>query len=158
MRDLSELNIIDGRCLSAGRPAPSNEIISAFQAEYCITLPEDYLNLLRHANGGFPELDTIVPVGRPKAADWSVSRFYHLGDDKTSGYSLWTELEAWRPILGNDALPIAEDAVGNQIFIDLKTPSAPVKVWVHEDHVEIVDLAPSFQAFIDGLRMNPDYV
>jgi hypothetical protein len=150
MRDLGELKIIDGRVRRAGRPAPSDEIVRAFQSHYGIALPPDYLTLLRHANGGFPELDTI--------SEWGVYRFYHLDHDRTSSYSLWAAMEAWQPILGCDALPIAEDSGGNHFFIDLKTVAAPVKICIHDDDIEIVDVAPSFQAFIDGLRMNPDYV
>src|ERR1035441_9941815 len=138
MRDLAELNIIDGRVTGARRPARSNEVINAFQSHYGITLPEAYLTLLRHSNGGFPELDTIVPVGTPSSmnapSDWGVNRFCHLDDNRTSGYGLWAVIEAWRPILGCEALPIAEDHGGNQLFIDLKKPAAPIKVCVHDDN------------------------
>jgi hypothetical protein len=83
MRNFSILNINEG-----GRPVqrekPTNEIIDAFQTHFGIRLPEAYLELLRHSNGGHPELDTIAPVGRSGAARWAVNRFYHLDGDRRS--------------------------------------------------------------------------
>ena len=157
MRDLSELNINEnGKRVT--RPAPSNDVINALQARYGITLPEDYLTLLRQSNGGHPELDSIEPIGRPGSARWAVNRFYHLEHEKKSAENLWAAMDEWRPILGNNALPIAADGGGNQFFIDLETPSAAVKVCVHDENFSIVDVAPSFQAFIDGLSADPDMI
>jgi hypothetical protein len=158
MRDLSELKLNEGGKPMA-RPAPSAEVIQAFQACYGLTLPNDYLTLLHHSNGGHPKLDSIKPIGgRPGATGWAVNRFYHLDHDRTSTGSLWRAMEIWRPILGDQALPIATDGGGNLFFIDLRTASAAVKVCVHDDDFTIVDLAPSFQAFIDGLSENPDMI
>jgi hypothetical protein len=151
MRDLSELNINEGG-RHVARPSPSTEIISAFQARYGVTLPEDYLNLLRHSNGGHPELDSFG------ASPWAVNELYHLDYDRSVTDSLWVAMDTWRPILGNRALPFAEDGGGNQFFIDLATSKAAVKVCVHDDNFAIIDLAPSFQAFIDGLSFDPDYI
>ena len=77
MRDLTELNINKyGERVT--RPAPSHDVINEFQVRYGITLPEDYLTLLRHSNGGRPELDSIEPIGRHGAARKAVNRFYYL--------------------------------------------------------------------------------
>lgn len=157
MRDLSELNINEG-----GRPvnrsAPSNETVSAFQSQFGLTLPEDYLRLLHYSNGGHPELDSIQPVDRPEAARWAVNRFYHLDEDKTSKTSLWEAMNRWRGILGKEALPFAADGGGNQFFLDLKVSPPAVKVCVHDDNCSIVNVAPSFEIFIDGLSVDPDMI
>jgi hypothetical protein len=71
---------------------------------------------------------------------------------------LWNATEEWRSILGNDAVPFAEDGVGNQFFFDLKKSPAPIKVCVHDEHFSIVDVAPSFDAFVDGLSADPDMI
>ena len=155
MRNLRELNINEGG-KRVNRPSPSNELIRAFEACYGITLPEDYVKLLRYSNGGHPELDTIAPIGRPGASPWAVNHFCHLSEDRTSAESLWAAMEEWRPVLGNKALPIAEEGGGNPFFLDLATPAAAVKGCIHDDNFAVVELAPSFQAFIDGLSLDSD--
>jgi hypothetical protein len=97
MRNISELNInVGGR--RVGRVAPSNEVICAFQDHFGIALPEAYLKLLRHSNGGHPELDSIEPIHRSGAAHWSVDHFYYLDDDRTSSQSLWAVMKEWAGI------------------------------------------------------------
>jgi SMI1 / KNR4 family (SUKH-1) len=155
MRDLSELNINEGG-EPVRRPAPAEGMIQAFQAHFEILLPPDYLILLRHSNGGHPELDTIKPVGRPGTSEWAVSKFYHLDGDKTSHTSLWAAMAEWRRVLGNTALVFAADGGGNQFFLDLKTSPPVVKVCVHDENFLSLEIAPSLEAFIDGLYLDPD--
>ncbi len=50
MRDFSELNINEGGG-RIERNAPSSEVICAFQDQFGITLPDEYLKLLRHSTG-----------------------------------------------------------------------------------------------------------
>ena len=64
MRDLSELNINDGG-EQVQRSAPARDVVEAFQAQFDVALPLDYLRLLSYSNGGHPELDSIEPIGRP---------------------------------------------------------------------------------------------
>jgi hypothetical protein len=157
MRNLSELNINEnGRPVR--RPEPATDVVAAFQAHYGIILPEDYLRLLQHSNGGHPELDSIAPIGRPGAARWAVNRFYHLDEERTSSGSLWIAVERWRPKLGKDALPFATDAGGNQFFLDLGTSPPAVRVCVHDEDYAIVDIAPSLEAFVDHLAIDPDMI
>src|SRR5215469_13672208 len=127
MRNLSELNINEGG-KRVDRLAPSKEIINAFQDHFAVTLPENYLKLLRHSNGGHPELDSIEPLGRPGASRWAVDQFYHLDNDRASAVSLWTATEQWQRILGKKTIPFARDGGGNQFFLDLKTSPPSVKV------------------------------
>jgi hypothetical protein len=157
MRNLVELNINEGG-KRVKRPAPTKDVIDAFQAHFAVTLPDDYLQLLRHSNGGHPELDSIEPIGRLGAARWAVNRFYHLDDDKTSTASLWLATERWRSTLGKDALPFAADGGGNQFFLDFKTSPPTVKVCVHDEGFSIMDVAPSLEAFVNALSIDPDMV
>jgi hypothetical protein len=157
MRELSELNINEGGT-PVRRAAPTSAAVSAFQKHFSIVLPEEYLQLLRHSNGGHPELDSIEPTGRPGAARWAVNRFYHLDNDQTSPTSLWAAMEQWKSILGKGAVPIADDGGGNQFFLDLKAIPPKVKVCIHDENFSIVDIAPSFEAFIDGLSTDPDMI
>lgn len=157
MRELSELNINEGG-KPVQRSSPTREVVEAFQSHFGVTLPLEYLRLLRYSNGGHPELDSIEPVGRPGAAQWAVNRFYHLDTDKTSATSLWAATESWRSILGKEAFPFAEDGGGNQFFLDLKTSPPAVKVCVHDEGFSTIDIAPSLEAFVDALSLDPDMV
>ena len=157
MRDFSELNINEGG-RRIERNAPSSEVIGAFQDQFGITLPDQYLKLLRHSNGGHPELDSIKPINRPEAARWAVDHFYFLDNNKTSCESLWSAMEEWRRVLGEGILPFAEDGGGNQFLLDLRLSPAAVKICVHDEHFAILNIAPSFESFIDGLSVDPEYV
>lgn len=157
MRDLAELNINEGG-RPVNRPAPTDDVISSFETRYGVVLPKEYLRLLRYSNGGHPELDSIEPVGRPGAARWAVNRFYHLDGDTASTAGLWSAMERWRPELGKNAIPIAEDGGGNQFFLDLTTSPPAMKVCVHDEGFAIVDIAPSLEAFIDALATDPDMI
>jgi len=157
MRDLSELNINE-RGVPVARPAPADRVIDAFQSRFGLKLPADYIALLRFSNGGHPELDSFEPIGRPGAAPWAVNRFYHLDDGKDSSSSLWAATEKWQPILGANALPFASDGGGNQLFLDFKASPPAVKGCVHDENFRVVDLAPSLEKFIDGLKVGSDMV
>jgi len=153
MRNLSELNINEGG-EPVTRPAPTKDVINAFQARFGLVLPEEYLRILRHSNGGHPELDAVEPI----AAGWAINHFYHLDDDRTSTRSLWFATEEWRSVLGKNALPFAESGGGDPFFLDLTTTPPSVKVCAHDENCAIVDLAPSLEAFIDGLTIDPDMI
>lgn len=157
MRNLSELNVNEGG-MPTRRAAPTDAVIEAFQAHFGVRLPEDYLKLLRHSNGGHPELDSIQPVGRLGAARWAVNRFYHLDDDRASASSLWVATERWRHILGAFTLPFAVDGGGNQFFLDLRTSPPAVKLCVHDENFSVIEIAPSFEAFVDALSVDPDMI
>jgi hypothetical protein len=157
MRNLTELNINE-RGRPVGRSAPNETIIKAFESHFGIRLPTDFTALLRHSNGGHPELDSFKPIGRPGVASWAVNQFYRLDDDKSSSSNLWTATEKWQPILGKNALPFASDAGGSQFFLDLATNPPVVKGCLHDENFQVVDLAPSFEAFINGLESDPEMI
>jgi len=157
MRNLSELNINEGG-RPVPRPAPNQPVVAAFESHFGLKLPSAYSALLQHANGGHPELDSFKPIGTPGAATWSVNRFYHLDDERTSPSNLWSTTENWQRILGKSALPFASDAGGNQFFLDLGANPPTVKGCLHDERFRVVDLAPSFEAFIDNLEIDPDMI
>lgn len=157
MRDFAELNINE-RGKPVGRSSPTEIIISEFQSQFGVTLPQNYIKLLQHANGGHPEIDSIIPIGKPTASRWAVNRFYHLDDDKKSTASLWTVTEKWKNILGENAIPFAADSGGNQFYFDLNTSPPLVKICVHDNAFSKIEIAPSFEAFIDALSVDPDMI
>lgn len=157
MRNLAELNLNEGG-LPVTRAAPSEGIIREFERHFQLTLPADYLRFLRFSNGGHPELDLIQPIGRPGAAGWGVNRFYHLSDDKNSPSSLWRNTQEWRHVLGEGKFPFAGTGGGDVFVLDLTTSPPSVKGCVHEEGFRLVDIAPSFEAFIDALELDPDMI
>lgn len=157
MRDFSELNLNEG-----GRPVnrapPSAEEVAAFEHEFGVTLPRDYLQLLSYSNGGCPEADSIAPMGRTDIAKRAVNRFFHLNEDHKGPSSLWAATRAWRPILGEKRIPIAADGGGNPFILDLSRPESSVSTCLIDDHCALVEVATSFADFIDRLEIDPDMI
>ncbi|MDQ0469772.1 SMI1/KNR4 family protein [Labrys wisconsinensis] len=154
MRDLSELNLNEGGG-PVKRPPPSPGTIAAFEREFGVTLPADYLGLLRFSNGGHPELD-VPTLSDGSLSDSSVNRFHHLDEDRGSTESLWRATRDWRAVLGEKKIPFAGDGTGNVFVLDLGQEPATVSICLHEEGFELEPLAPSFAAFIDSLDLDPD--
>ena len=153
MRELSELDINErGKRISRARPRAV--AITSFERQFGLVLPEEYLALLNHSNGGHPKLNSIVSA--ISSTRCSVSRFYHLDQDKTSPLSLWAAMETWRQILGPRRLPFATDGGGNQFVLDLNVRPGSVKLCVHDEGFRMLDVAPSFETFIDLLSCDPE--
>jgi hypothetical protein len=157
VRDLFELNINEGG-KSVGRPAPTKELVREFEVKFAVKLAEDYLALLRHSNGGGSELDTIQPIDKRDVGRWSVNRYYYLDEHKNRAENLWRKTVHWRPNLGQKAIPFAENGGGDKFFLDLSSSPPSVKVCIHDDQFKIIDIASSFEAFIDGLGLDPDTI
>jgi len=154
--DLSELKITQhGR--ESQRPTPTDEQVQRFTRTFGVELPDDHLALLRHANGGHPELDSFVPEGAEPNDTWSVAHFYHLSDNEGSE-SLWQAARDWQPYLGNRSIPLGEDGGGNQIFMDTRTVPPSVKLAVFEGAVSIKPVAPSLSDFLALLHVDPDFI
>ena len=157
MRDLTELNINDGGKPVTRQP-PSSAAISAFERATGLRIPAAMLELLRHSNGGHPELDSYNPNGVEDTNSFGINVFYNLTDDKTATDSLWEAIQVWRPYVGSHALPFAEDGGGNILFLDQSVDPASVKVCWHDENFLVGDMAPTFEALIDGLCENPEYI
>lgn len=157
MRDLSELNINEGG-VPVARTAPDESVIAEFEREFGVVVPGELLALLRHSNGGHPELDAFLPENGDPTDAWAVDRFHHLTDDKESTGGMWANARVWRPVLGVHALPFATTGGGDEFFLDLSQAPAPVCVSIHDENYRVVVLAPSLKAFLDQLMIDPDYI
>jgi hypothetical protein len=156
MRDLCELNI-NRHGKAAHRGAPTAQAIAAIEKRLGYALPSEYLELLRHSNGGHPELDSILPKD-PRRSSWAIARFFFVTDEESpDGDSLSLNITKFRPILGDNALPFASDGGGNVFFLAMERTPAPVNIYL-QDEGEVVRVAACFAALIDSLEMNPDYI
>ena len=157
MRDLAELNINQGG-LPVSRSPPSPAVVAAFEREFGITIPTELLALLRHSNGGHPELDLYKPPTWTSDYMWAVNHFHFLNDDKGAIEGVWRTTAEWRHVLGATALPFADTGGGDEFFLDLSQTPARVGVTVHDENFRVVWLAHSLEAFLDGLVLDPDAI
>lgn len=159
MREISDLNINEGG-LPVTRRKPTIMDFEWFETKYQIRIPEELRLLLSHANGGHPELDTIVPVNSPYSEGFAVNRFYHLVTGDDSSESLAYAKEHWWVALGVDTLPFAGDGGGNEFFIDWGDSPPSVKLCLHDVGIDvdmiIVPIAPTFEEFIDNLKIDTE--
>lgn len=137
------------------RPAPSDAAIAEFEALIEMPLPVELKRLLAFSNGGHPELDTIEGV----EGAYAVNHFLHLtAEDKGGSRSMWRAFEEWRPILGSQAIPFAETGGGDPFFLNVADSPPTVKICRHHGDMQVAEVAPTFEAFIDRLALNPDYI
>ena len=157
MRDLQELNMNEGG-RPVDRPAPSDREIADYETHFGVQLPDEYVMLLRHANGGHPELDGFQPQGIVEEELWGVDRFYHLGGDKDDLGGLWGVTTQWQAAVGKNVVPVASDGGGNQIMLRYGSSQPEVIVCVHDDNFQMIPVASSFGEFIDLLCEDPDMI
>ena len=157
MRDLDEIEINEGGDPVARQP-PTDDQVRDFQSHFQVELPEEYLILLCHSNGGHPKLDSFRPKGLTEEHSWGLNRFYHLSDDKTDIDSLWRTTAAWRMAVGQNVVPVANDSGGNQIMLDYRSCPPSVTICIHDDGYRMVDVADSFGEFIEMLCEDPEMI
>lgn len=153
MRDLRELNINEGG-RQVRRPVPTDALFARFESQTGCVMPVGLRQLLEHSNGGHPELDS--PEGA--LGQFSINRFFHLTTDDYGSESLWYAVKHWQPILGRESLPFANDGGGNQFFLDLASKPPSVKLCLHDELMKIVEIAPTFEDFINSLSIDPDMI
>lgn len=158
MRNLAELEIDKPgkRPVTAGRavrrPPPSLQDIADFESTFGVKLPAEYLEFLKFANGGHPFRGWFSPSGY--GGYWDVNLFYHLTSDRNEDLGLWSETKTWQHYATYPIIPIADDPCGDQIVLAYDTLVPNVKLIIEGSLM--VDVAPSFEAFIDLLEFPVD--
>ncbi|UOD33109.1 SMI1/KNR4 family protein [Massilia violaceinigra] len=152
--NITRLNINIG-----GNTAPSfsgNEIVFDKIARLVgASLPEDYLTLIRTADGGHPELDTFFL--NPETGDaFAVDSFYSFSNPSVE--NIKTAIDRWGRALGKRILPIGYDGGDNQFYLDLNDPSASVWIFLHDEGNARVKLANNLAQFIASLTIDPDAI
>ncbi len=148
MRNLSELSFADSA------PAVTEDDLQRFERTIGFQLPMSYRAFLKEVNGGYPKLDTFqTESGDIRTA----SAFYQLTFTEDSEDLLWN-YTMYQKVLPPWLLPIAYDGGGNQILLDLSSEQhGRVLTWDHETG-SVWGGAKSFEAFVDSLYLNPEYI
>ncbi len=155
MRDLNELGIFH---IGEPIPPPTSEQIACVETLIGAKLPESYAAFLRFSNGGWPRVCAFQDRTEGSREEWEVDHFFHIASDiNSTGNVVWNYRHRW-PDASREILPIAEDAFGNFICLDLTASGkGRVIVWVHDDpDLPIVEVADSFEEFIDSLTLPHD--
>ena len=148
MRDLAELRIEKGR-----HPALKRADVDSLQRRLNLKLPPAYVALLLHSNGGHPQVDTF----RTAAGEWAINNFFHIGAEDDVESVEWNFQRKW-PGADGGVLPVARDGGGNLFALDLSRDPAPVLLWLHDASGKVLELASTFDDFLEGLQENPDYI
>ncbi len=153
MRNLMELKINDGG-KPVSLPPPTDEDVSHIEKYFGLIVPMSLISFLRFSNGGHPEVNAVGGVD----GQYAINRFYHLTSDVKDSEGLWSAINTWRPILGNEAIPFANDGGDNQFFLDLSDSPPSVKVCLHDEGMKKIMLSKTFDEFIDGLDFDEDMI
>ncbi len=156
MRDLNELNITHpGRPIM---PPPTPEQIAFVENLVGAKLPSSYVALLMFSNGGCPEVCIFYDRTEGSHKEWSIDHFFHITSDLDSTGNVVLYYRHRWPGAPREILPIADNGFGDLICLDLTEPGRDrVIVWVHDDpDLPIVEVADSFEEFIDSLTLPPD--
>jgi hypothetical protein len=157
MRDLAEINMNEGGDPVTRKP-PTAAQVSRFQTHFGVVLPNEYLEFLRHANGGSPEIDSFRPKGLVEDDLWGVNRFYFLNNDREDLEGVWKATEEWRAVLHTNIVAIGDDAGGNQIILLFDKMPPSVELCIHDEGMRMIHVADSFGEFIDMLTEDPDMI
>ena len=153
--DLERLNINIGGFPSLGYQGDIN-VFEHIASLVGAPLPSSYLELIRTADGGHPEIGCFSPLGADDESFFEIDCFYAVGNYDVE--RVQDVIEKWRSLLGEYTLPIGRDGGGNQIFLDMSSGSEVVWIFLHDNGTKKVKVAESLKAFIDRLRSNPDFI
>lgn len=153
MRDLDELNI--RHFGGPARPSPTLDQIAFVEDLVGVKLPSSYIELLRFSNGGWPEVQIFYDKTKGSCEEWSINHFFHISSNLDSSGNVVLEYRHRWSSAAREILPIANDGLGNLICLDLtESGKGQVIVWDHESpHFPIVEVADSFEEFIDSLML-----
>jgi len=159
MRDLNELGLIAVNGTSLLAPTESQLVL----VEHLIgvDLPVSYIEFLKFSNGGYPEVNTFEQEIDEGIYPWTVNLFLSIASNSISTDDpkdvIWNYHHRW-PYASRELLPIANDSGGNLFCLDLSQEGkGRVVIQVHdEEGFPLIELAESFETFINSLVMDRD--
>jgi len=159
MRNLREINLNEGGTF-VNRLPPTSEQITFVENLIEAKLPAPYLELLQFSNGGHPELDTFYYKSNDIQQHWNIDKFFHISFDTNDMYDVvWNYNHRWNNA-NKHIVPIAQNGGGDLFCLDLsENGKGRIIVWIHDDpEISLLEVANSFEALIDELILNPDYI
>lgn len=151
--DISFLNLNVGGEPVSGYQGDGHEIEELCKAIGC-SLPQSYVDFIRQADGGHPELGSFSLEGDDKL-DFDIDWFYSFSNKNIE--QLKDVYEEWKPVLDKKMLPIGRDGGGSQILLQLGSESETVLFLRDDSTKEYLKVSSSFSAFIKKLTTNPDF-
>lgn len=150
--DVARLNIHVGGLPSKGF-AGSEAVFEELARLVGERIPQSYRALMRHADGGHPEVGTCPLEAGGLLLD--VDHFYALANPGLE--QVKDVLASWGPLLGEGMLPIGRDGGDNQIYLALR--EEPASVWLYRHgNGQRLKLAKDLEAFVESLIPNPDFI
>ena len=119
-------------------------------------LPVEYVNFIRVADGGHPEIGSFLVPGSHPDNFFDIDWFYSFDDQRIENISV--AIDRWGNELGSGTLPIGKDGGGNQIYLNLNDSLPSVWLYLHDENGAKIKIANSFQEFIASLTANPDFI
>jgi cell wall assembly regulator SMI1 len=148
------------------RPPASPEDMAAAEkrlAELGHHLPPSYKAFLAEHDGGEPVKDRFTFEIEGRTAASRVQEFLGVAPVPAPGANLVMTAAIVTNRVPAGVLPIAPDEVGNLVCLDGREGrDGPVLFWDHEyegdppDEVNLYEIAPNLQTFIDGLIEKPN--
>ena len=145
---------------------PCDQRIEWFEKTYRVTLPLEYVDVLKVGNGAIPETNLFDQVGRERLIERMLCLLEKPSSDPINGWAditvVMTQLDARlvddEQLVGMNVIPIAVLFGGDFLCLDyradIKTPV--VAVWDHEQSEEfqpqLATVANSFRQFDGFLR------
>ena len=146
--------------------APSPEDVARIEQTLGVALPQDFFEFLNVANGGSLEYLIRVPP-TPDGEEMLFGQILYAGRDR--GYDTFLgEIELHRQSLNipPEVLPFARDGGGSTVFLDL-TVEGQGRVMAFVEGLPawtglrqgsaFIEVAPSFDAYIDRLYLDEEY-
>jgi hypothetical protein len=141
---------------SQGTELDNLKAISAFEKEYNIKFPQEYITLVRFRDGGLLKKDLFFyQDGQRKrncVADFLCWQKETLGENECIPYEVNNPPE----FFPRGLIPFAPDGGGNYLCFDYRNckENPPIVFWHHEveENEGVFLLANSFDEFIDNLK------
>lgn len=134
--------------LERSNGAAPDSLVGDLEGHLRVRLPEDYRAFLTQHNGGSPEPCEFFVPGYGQTL---VNELYGLGFDDHR--SLDRAIESRVNLFARTStIPIGYDPGGNEILMGVAPQNyGTVYFFIHDQEAEIVEVAPSFAKFMEGL-------
>lgn len=130
----------------------TNEMVEKAEKELKVKLPESYINLLKEQNGGYICYDSYPTVIPTSWADDHINIDYirGIGGEESILESEYL-IEEWE--LPKKIVLISGDGHTWIAFDYRNTNENPPIILIDNDGEDIIELAPSFELFLNGLMV-----